>query len=56
MGHYSKYRDVPEKKGKVCGQTKIAIVALCPSKSEDTSTGPIQRRTQSLSVTHELVL
>ncbi len=56
MGHYSKYRDVPEKQGKVCGQTKIAIVALSPSKNEDTSTGPIQRRTRSLSITHELVL
>jgi hypothetical protein len=45
-----------KKQGKVCGQTKIAIVALSPSKSEDTSTGSIQQCTQSLSVTHELVL
>jgi hypothetical protein len=45
-----------KKQGKVCGQTKIAIVALFPFKSEDTSTEPIQRRTQLLSVMHELVL
>jgi hypothetical protein len=45
-----------KKQGKVCGQTKIAIVALSPSKSEDTSTGPIKRRTRLLSVMHESVL
>ncbi len=45
-----------KKQGKDCGQTKIAIVALSPSKSEDTSTKPIQGRKQLLSVMHKLVL
>ncbi len=45
-----------KKQGKDCGQTKIAIVAFSPSKSEDTSTKPIQQRTQLLSVMHKLVL
>ena len=38
MGHSSKYEAPQNEQDKVCGQTKIAIVALSPSQGEATST------------------
>ncbi len=55
VGHNTKYRSVLEKKAEVCGQTKIANVALSPSGCEAISTPPVQWHTQQFGITLDSV-